>query len=853
VKDTIAGYAIYSEGNIKVNSGLDFGTGFGDSAFVLTADGEGNCDWQGINFGGIIGMNELTDVDTAGVIDGQVLKWISVAGEWRPANDVGGATGADNWGTQVVTHNTSLSGDGTPVQPLGIQWNTLKTYINDNIILNDLKNVNTAGSVDGQILTWVGAANQWRPTALDSGSLGDNWGTQIVQTDTSLFGDGTAGDQLGVNWDTLANYATVNWTLNDLVDVEIDTFSTDMVLSWDNEDRIWKPAFNNDMDMENELIDSITWFDRPLGDTLHNVLRIVEHSVENDVYIPADLDYLGDNSLNDLNDVNSASANIGDLLQWSDPNWSPISSQSLFNDHFLGDLGNVNSTPPDSGQVLQWNGSGWIPGTNLLEYELGDLYDVDTTAPDSGQVLEWNSSEWIPGTNVSSLINTWQDHGGYLAPLTHNTVEFNIYDADSAKAVRLFNNNNTLTGTWYGMYIERKGASNSDGYGTYSLAGTSEGVSAGSEFYGVYGKGHGGARVYGLYGDGDEPGTGGEGYGLYARGISYGVYGYGTGANSYGVYGWAPTGFAGYFVGPKSYISGKVGIGTESPMNKVDIEGATAIGASYSGSSTAPSNGLIVEGNVGIGTDNPECKLEIAEGGLKIKTDNYGITFYGNSMIYKQSGSGLKIKSDASGIEFLDHDSSHQAIIKDGRIKDRTGYVMPVGTIVPYGGTSAPEGWFLCDGSVKSRTTYAELFSIIETSYGTGNGTSTFNLPNLKGRIPVGYNSSDTDFNTLGETGGEKAHTLSIAEMPTHSHTISSNGNHNHRMYFDSGGGGDEYHGSKITVNGTDCGSSGGCPANGSDYTEPSGSHTHTIYNSGDNGSHNNIQPYQVVNYIIKY
>ena len=78
------------------------------------------------------------------------------------------------------------------------------------------------------------------------------------------------------------------------------------------------------------------------------------------------------------------------------------------------------------------------------------------------------------------------------------------------------------------------------------------------------------------------------------------------------------------------------------------------------------------------------------------------------------------------------------------------------GSITMYAGTTAPDGWLICDGSAISRTDYADLFSVIGTTYGTGDGSTTFNIPNLKGRVPVGLNTSDTDFDTLGETGGGK-------------------------------------------------------------------------------------------------
>jgi len=78
------------------------------------------------------------------------------------------------------------------------------------------------------------------------------------------------------------------------------------------------------------------------------------------------------------------------------------------------------------------------------------------------------------------------------------------------------------------------------------------------------------------------------------------------------------------------------------------------------------------------------------------------------------------------------------------------------GVVSQYAGTSAPDGWLLCDGSAVSRTAYPALFAIIGTTYGSGDGNTTFNLPNLQGKVPVGKKSSDTDFDVLGETGGNK-------------------------------------------------------------------------------------------------
>lgn len=85
------------------------------------------------------------------------------------------------------------------------------------------------------------------------------------------------------------------------------------------------------------------------------------------------------------------------------------------------------------------------------------------------------------------------------------------------------------------------------------------------------------------------------------------------------------------------------------------------------------------------------------------------------------------------------------------------GDTLPVGTILAFSGDTAPEDFLFCRGQAVSRTTYSELFEVIGTQYGSGDGSTTFNLPDYRSRVAVGLDSNDTDFDTLGETGGGTA------------------------------------------------------------------------------------------------
>lgn len=160
-----------------------------------------------------------------------------------------------------------------------------------------------------------------------------------------------------------------------------------------------------------------------------------------------------------------------------------------------------------------------------------------------------------------------------------------------------------------------------------------------------------------------------------------------------------------------------------------------------------------------------------------------------------------------------------------------SGAGIPTGAMIPYAGASAPTGYLFCYGQAVNRTDYAALHTAIGTVYGTGDGSTTFNLPDLRGRVVAGKDdmggtsanrltnqTGGLDGDTLAATGGAETHTLTTAQMPSHTHPLTT-------------------------------GSSTGTGFNRT--TSTAGSTTNSNSTGGD-GAHNNVQPTIISNYIIK-
>lgn len=213
-------------------------------------------------------------------------------------------------------------------------------------------------------------------------------------------------------------------------------------------------------------------------------------------------------------------------------------------------------------------------------------------------------------------------------------------------------------------------------------------------------------------------------------------------------------------------------------------------------------------------------------------------------------------------------------VFSDGLVREvpqpasQPGDTFPAGVIQMWAGPNPPAGWLFCDGSAVSRGTYPTLFSNIGTTWGAGDGSTTFNLPNFHDAMPIGAGN----LYALASSGGESTHALTTAEMPSHSHggvtqnnsasvsgSTDTQGNHTHVSRLGNGfmtpaSGGDvaSWHWGTASSTAYSDNSTNTAGAHSHNVSGTAASHGHAINAEGGGAAHNNLPPYKGVHYIIR-
>lgn len=164
--------------------------------------------------------------------------------------------------------------------------------------------------------------------------------------------------------------------------------------------------------------------------------------------------------------------------------------------------------------------------------------------------------------------------------------------------------------------------------------------------------------------------------------------------------------------------------------------------------------------------------------------------------------------------------------------------VIPTGCVIAYGSNTVPPGFLACDGSEISRAEYSALFLAIGETYGAGDSANTFNLPDFRGRAPLGAGQGTTLTNrVLGTSLGSETHALQTSEIPSHTHSVTDPGHFHNWPAMGSGLG----NGQTQSL------------ASSADEQTAYSSTGLSLVNAGSGTAHNNMQPFNVAAYIIKY
>lgn len=217
--------------------------------------------------------------------------------------------------------------------------------------------------------------------------------------------------------------------------------------------------------------------------------------------------------------------------------------------------------------------------------------------------------------------------------------------------------------------------------------------------------------------------------------------------------------------------------------------------------------------------------------------EHYEATGYHRMPYGDDADRGTHFASPADGNVFFNEDGSIQIYDSGAWISFYRAFTGQM-TCAAFDPSSPPDGWLNCDGSAVSRTTYAALFAVIGETFGVGDGSTTFNLPDMKQKFVAGYDSGDAEYDEIGETGGSETVTLTSSEVPALTTSSDSTG---------------------ITL-GASTSNSAATTAGAPFLSFARSTHSHTVnesphdhtVNSGSADPHENRPPFIVLAWLIK-
>ncbi len=564
--------------------------------------------------------------DVTIAVDDGGIEWNHLSSAVQESIQAGGGAG-DNWGSQVVQSNATLDGDGTSGNPLKIAQQSAS---------------------DGQVLKWNSAHNSWEPADDIGGGAGDDWGSQVVQHDATLTGDGTTGNELGiaasaVGWDNLTSAVQES--------IQAGGGATGLTQVYHTPLFTGTGEATNPLDLADDAVTTSKIADAnvtpakidPTGGSAGQVLKIVAGSVQwaNDE---------GGGGGTGLDQVYHSAefTGTGELAHPLTLADDAITDEKIdFSDVTLSDFTN------DAGFITSADDGDWtISGSDMYSAVSGNV-GIGTTTP--GYPLTVTSAT---ASRTASFINTETSTDNYAVYGECSTTDFYGFG-----------------GFFKGGYKGVQG----------------EVIPIGSDdYFGVYGNVSGGSGTnYGVYGHATGTGT------------NYGVYGKATGSG---------INWAGYFEGGDVYIENNLGIGAISPGNKLEITGTgsglrftnltsaspagpagtkvlsvdangdvilvtDATGGGSDGDWTISGTNMYsgVTGNIGIGTTTPTAALHLNYAGDGITSEST-IMMQGDDDIYLS----LLFRDEDTGhdYEILGHDGLYFSVDgSDAMVVDNNGKV----------------------------------------------------------------------------------------------------------------------------------------------------------------------------------